>query len=278
MSDRFVDRYRAWDIPPPLNGDSGSSIDEVKILLAAVAKAGIKLEELTITSLAPMFFFLRPKVPAILETLSLALSHLKSLTINFKLNLDHEHVDDGGCWSVLERGGIREMAAAAPQLRSLDLSFDTPLDEAGADMTDILGDHTWSELKSVSIQSAKATVDFLLQCLLRQPSLSELSLGFFTLTAGSWSEVARRMQRELKLQAANFHGLLTSLDPDNDEFWDTDATKLPVALTPSVDEEYDDHMDGVEIPLAAELRHYILWGSEDDPDPFYDFEWISNMS
>lgn len=116
-------------------------------------------------------------------------------------------------------------------------------------------------------------------CLIRQKSLKEVSVGYMTLTKGSWEHVVERMQKHLSLEVADFDGFLASEDLETPEFWNTDMYS-PMAMEDfefsdldSMDEEWYEAMMDEREHLGTLLDVYITVGDEYWPNPFYAYYW-----
>ena len=173
------------------------------------------------------------------------------------------------------------MLAASPQLEHLAIRFDHYPEGGVTALKNVLGEVEWPKLKCLRISQLSTTEEELLACLVRQKSLNEVSIGWMTLTQGSWELVVERMQRELSLICADFDGFLASEDPQNPEFWNTDMYSpmddLDFSDMDSMDEEdfYDAMMDERE-HLGALLDVYITMGDEEWPNPFYAYDWTDD--
>ena len=279
LSELFVDRFKKWHVPPPLDPDTGDSVYQVRWLLAAIAQCRCPLETLNIRHMAPSFFECHTLSPATSTTVPGALQSLKTINILFRLSLDHEHFDDEGCFGILGRGGLKDMLACAPLLVHLTIGFDGTQNEpeGATDLKNVLGDHVWPKLQSVDLTLLSTTEDQLLATLERQPSLHSIELTNITLNTGSWVTTARRMQQDLDIDEAFFSGVLISNDAATDEFWDTEAIDLDDENLIMLEEEAFDFSDAETETLAMALSYFVTEGDEDDEDPFWSHEWYSAM-
>ena len=280
-SQRFGTRFDKVEFPIPFDRDTESTIWQVRELLGAVACSESTLEKLVVHSMAPSFFqFLTG--PA-LAKIHLAVTSLKHVSLGFRLNEDHDHVDDGGCFGILNRGGLRDMLAASPRLEHLVIRFDHYPEGGVTALSNVLGDVAWPMLKCLRISQLSTTEEELMACLIRQKSLNEISIGWMTLTKGSWEQVVERMQKELSLDCADFDGFLASEDPETPEFWNTDMySPMPMedfdfSDMDSMDEEefYEAMMDKRE-HLGTLLDGYITMGDEEWLNPFYAYDWTDD--
>ena len=274
LSKRFIQRFEKWEVPPPFEVDTGNTVYQLRWLLAAIS--GLKIEKLFVRSLAPSFFETNTLVPASTTTVRDALANMKDVSIHFRLCEDHEHFGDGDCFGILDRGGLQDMLSSAPLLRKLSITFDENREGFATDLTNVLGEHSWSKLRSVTISHLTTTEDSFMLCLLRQTCLKELDLGCMRLEKGSWESVVVRMQQELSLEILEMSGVMLGDDPVNEEFWDMDS--INVIDYDDMDSEWDSDLeDELRTTLGLEIEAYILFGDEDSPNPFYAHEWISDL-
>jgi hypothetical protein len=278
-SQRFSTRFEKVKFPIPFDRDTGSTIWQIRDLLVAIANSKSMLEKLVVHSMAPSFFqFLTATAT---NKIHQAVSSLKHLNLGFRLDEDHEHVDDGGCFAILDRGGLKSMLEASPLLEYLVVRFDHYPEGGVTALNNVLGDATWPKLRCLRISQLSTTEEELMACLIRQKSLKEVSIAWITLTKGSWEQVVERMQRELSVETAEFDGFLASEDPENLEFWNTDM------YSPMPMDEFDfsdlDSMDGWYEIMMDEREHlgtlldvYVTVGDEDWPNPFYAYDWTDD--
>jgi hypothetical protein len=280
-SQRFGARFDKVEFPIPFERDTASSIWQIRELLIGVANSESKIEKLVVQSMTPSFFqFLTgPTVSQIHQ----AVGHLKHISLRFRLDDDHEHVDDGGCFGILNRGGLRDLLAAAPLLEHLAVRFDHFPEGGVTPLANVLGDVGWPNLKCLRISQLSTSEEELMACLIRLKSLKEVSIGWMTLTKGSWEHTVERMQRELSLDLADFDGFLASEDLETPEFWNTDmyspmeVSDFEFSDIDSTDEEdvYEAMMDARE-HLGTLLDVYITMGDEDWPNPFFAYDWTDD--
>ena len=280
-SQRFGARFEKVEFPIPFDRDTGPTIWQIRELLVAIASSKSMVEKLVVHSMAPSFFqFLTAQTT---NKIHQAVSSLKHLNLGFRLDEDHEHVDGGGCFAILDRGGLKNMLEASPLLEHLVVRFDHYPEGGVTALNNVLGDAAWPKLRYLRISQLSTTEEELMACLIRQQSLKEVSIAWMTLTKGSWEQVVERMQRELSVESAEFDGFLASEDPENLEFWNTDMYS-PVPMEEfnfsdldSMDEEewYEAMMDERE-HLGTLLDAYITTGDEDWPNPFYAYDWTDD--
>ena len=280
-SQRFGARFDKVEFPIPFERDTGSTIWQIRELLIGIANSESKVEKLVVHSMAPSFFqFLtRPTINQIHQ----AVCNLKHIRLRFRLDENHEHVDDGGCFGILNRGGLKDMLAAAPLLEHLAIRFDHFPEGGVTTMANVVGDVVWPNLKCLRISQLSTSEEELMACLVRQTSLKEISIGWITLKNGSWEHTVERMQRELSLDLADFDGFLVSEDLETPEFWNTDMYS-PMVMSDfdlndidsmDDDEWYEAMMDERE-HLGTQLDIYITMGDEDWPNPFYAYDWTDD--
>ena len=280
FSQRFGARFDGIEFPPLFDRDTGSTVWQIRDLLLGVAQSESALEKLVVHSVAPSFFqFLTPPD---LKQIRDAVSSLKYISIGFRLDEDHEHVDDGGCFGILKRGGLRDMLAASPLLENLAVKFDHYPEGGVTSLINVLGKVVWPRLKRLRISHLSATKDELMDCLIRHSSLEDLFIGWMTLKKGTWEDTVERMQKELSLRSAEFEGFLESEDSESPEFWNTEMySPMPIDFDFSdVDEMEEDDlfeamMDERE-HLGFLLHAYITEGDEDWPNPFYAYDWTDD--
>jgi hypothetical protein len=280
-SQRFGARFDKVEFPIPFDRDTGSTIWQIRELLTGIANSESTVEKLVVHSMAPSFFqFL---TSSNVKKIHKAVSPLKHISLWFRLDEDHEHVDDGGCFGILNRGGLRDMLAASPLLEHLAVRFDHYPEGGVTALTNVLGDVEWPKLKCLRISQLQTTEEDLIACLNRQKSLREVSIGWMTLTKGSWEHVVELMQKNLSLDVADFEGFLASEDSETPEFWNTDMySPMPMedfdySDLDSMDEEewYEAMMDERE-HLGTLLDVYITVGEEDWQNPFYAYDWTDD--
>ncbi len=274
LSKRFVKRFEKWEVPPPFEIDSGNTVYQFRWLLAAVA--GLKIEKLFVRSLAPSFFETNTLVPASTTTIRDAMTNVKDINIHFRLSEDHEHYGNGGCFGILDKGGLNDMLSSAPSLQKLSITFDENREGLATNLANVLGKQSWGDLRSITISHLTTTEDSFMSCLLRQTRLKELDLGCMRLEKGSWEKVVMRMQKELSLDRLDMSGVLLGDEPGNEEFWDMDS--INVIDYDDMDSEWDSDLeDELRTTLGLQIESYILFGDEYSPNPFYAHEWISDF-
>lgn len=273
LSQRFLERFSDWKVPPPFDIDTGNSVYQFRWLLEAIARAPIKLERLYVRYLAPAFFEHPTEPPASASTMHNAMRNLKDISMHLRINEDHEHVD-GGCFGILNRGGLRSMLSAAP-LKKLSITFDkSPEGYRAPDLTNVLGVYAWPNLQSIRLSEMSTTEEDFMACLARQKQLRELDFGSICLEKGSWEHVVERMQKELSLDSMELFGVLVGNDPEYEEFWDMDALEIP-HHSDAETESWSSDMDASSITLKMEIETYVLYGDEHDPNPFSIRDWSS---
>ena len=282
FSQRFGARFDDVEFTPPFDRDTGSTIWQIRELLLGIAQSESALEKLVVSSMAPSFFqFLSVSD---LQTIQEALGSLKYISLAFRLDEEHEHLDDGGCFGILNRGGLRDMLAASPLLEHLSIRFDHYPEGGVTALSNIVGNVVWPRLKALWLSQLSTTEDELMACLVRQSSLEELSIGWMTLTKGSWENTVKRMQKELSLWVADFEGFLASEDADTPEFWNTEMySPMPMDddlsdmdLDAMDDDSLFDVMMGEREHLGSMLDSYITIGDEKWQNPFYAYEWTDD--
>lgn len=276
LSNHFVERFDDWEIPPSFDLDTENSIYQFRFLLAAIAGSGTEVEKLVVRRLAPAVFEDDHSIPGLPTKIGDAMRTLKDINIHFRLNEHHEHYSLGGCFGILNKGGLQNMLSSAAQLQRLSITFDDNPEGAATSLANVLGDHVWRGLRSITISNLTTTEDLFMECLLRQPQLTDLNFGFMTFSKGSWENVVGRMQQELSLSSMDLTGLLISTDREN-EFWDMEAVdfKDHHATECHGDSDDSDSDDEFRMTLGMEIEHYVVWGNKDFPNPFSEHDWIS---
>jgi hypothetical protein len=281
FSQRFGARFEKVEFPIPFDRDTGSTVWQIRELLVAIANSTNTLEKLVVHSMAPSFFQFLPA--AATNQIHYAVSSLKHISLGFRLNESHEHVDNGSCFAILDRGGLKNMLEASPLLEHLEVRFDHYPEGGVTALTNVLGDAAWPKLRCLHISQLSTTEEELMACLIRQRSLKEVAIAWMTLTKGSWEQTVQRMQRELSVEAAEFDGFLMSEDPEYLEFWNTDMYS-PIPMdgpgfsdldSMDEDERYEIMMDDRE-RLGTMLDIYITKGNENSPNPFYAYDWTDD--
>lgn len=280
-SQRFGARFEKVEFPIPFDRDTEATIWQIRELLIAIAQSESTIEKLFVHSMAPSFFQFLP-VPS-LKKVHQAVSSLKHISLRFRLHEDHEHVDDGGCFGILNRGGLRDMLAASPLLEQLAIRFDHYPEGGVTTLANVLGETEWPRLRCLHLSQLSAVEEELMACLNRQVSLKEVSMGWMTLTKGSWERVVERMQKELSLDVADFDGFLASEDTETPEFWNTDMySAMPIEefefsdLDSMDEDEWYEAIMGEREHLGSLLDVYITVGDEEWPNPFYAYDWTDD--
>lgn len=280
-SERFGARFEKVEFPIPFERDTGATIWQIRELLIGIANSESAMEKLVVHSMAPSFFQFLPG--PVTTQIHKAVSPLKHINLWFRLDEYHQHVDDGGCFAILNRGGLRDLLAAAPLLEYLAVRFDHYPEGGVTALGNVLGEGAWLKLRCLRISQLSTTEEELMACLIRQKSLKEVSMGWMTLTKGSWEHTVERMRKELSLEVADVDGFLASEDLETPEFWNTDMYS-PMEMSDfesrdmdsMEDEEWLEAMMDSSKHLATLLGVYITEGDDDWPNPFYAYDWIDD--
>lgn len=207
-------------------GDDGQSescgVPQMRSLLLGASHAGLKLEVLRCGIVHWEIFRQDTEVFAQMRN---AVRNLKTLQLHITTRISDEELayEDGddyhsqipACAEYLkESGRMRELVTAAPNLRSLDITFDCQYPYPPAGLKESVGGLTWHSLKNVGFGIVETTEDELMDYYTRHAStLEAVRLDTIKLTKGSWPRLFQRMRKALSLTEALICGHVTSDNP-----------------------------------------------------------------
>lgn len=121
------------------------------------------------------------------------------------------------CAGYLKNGRLKELLAAAPNLKRLDLRFDSTIPSwiqgCPVDLRYVLGKHKWGCLADVTLSflgsRAEDLVDF---CETHAFTLQRLVMHRISLVEGSWSSTFQQMRLLLHLKQVRVRGLFEAFD------------------------------------------------------------------
>lgn len=212
LSERFMDMF-AVDCTLPLEPDTRQTAEQLKALLFHHGRPLTTVRELEVHVLSPKFF--TGFLPS--QTLCSAFVHLKVVDLNFRLERDDRSVSHTmtaeSHYGKFAKGYLRDALKAAAGLQKLTINFD----DFGyygpcTDLKHVLGDSVWPELTFLDVDCMSTTQEYLIDALKRQPVLSKVTLGFFTLADGRWTAATELMRKDLNLDLFVAHGILE--DPE----------------------------------------------------------------
>jgi hypothetical protein len=233
-SQRFGARFDKVEFPIPFDRDTGSTIWQIRELLTGIANSESTVEKLVVHSMAPSFFqFL---TSSNVKKIHKAVSPLKHISLWFRLDEDHEHVDDGGCFGILNRGGLRDMLAASPLLEHLAVRFDH-YPEGG-----------WMTL-------TKGSWEHVVELMQKNLSLDVADFEGFLASEDSETPEFWNTDMYSPMPMEDFD--YSDLDSMDEEEW------------------YEAMMDERE-HLGTLLDVYITVGEEDWQNPFYAYDWTDD--
>ena len=283
LSGRFMDMF-AVECSLPLEPDTRQTAEQLKALLFHQSQPLTTIRELEVHVLSPKFFagFVPP------HQLGSAFAHLTVIDLNFRLERDDRSMSHTmtaeSRYGKFAKGHLREALKAATGLQKLTINFD----DFGyygpcTDLKYVLGDGVWPELHFLDLDCMTTTQEYLLDALKRQPALSKLTMGFFTLEDGLWTTATELMRKDLNLNLFVAHGILE--DPermhpmhliDGDSYADnyvefslTNALDVYVTEGPPSSTDMDDYhpLDDDNFSDPDELREeFGPYDSFDDMD------------
>ncbi|KAK5056562.1 hypothetical protein LTR84_012093 [Exophiala bonariae] len=251
LSERFMDMF-AVECSLPLEPDTRQTAEQLKAILFHDSQPLASVRELEVHVLSPKFFtgFIPP------PQLSSVFVHLKVIDLNFRLERDDRGLSHtmtaGSRYGKFAKGHLREALQAAGGLQKLTVNFD----DFGyygpcTDLKHVLGDSVWPELHFLDLDCMTTSEGYLIDALRRQPALSKLTIGFFTLEDGLWTTATELMRKALHLKLFVAHGILE--DPER---------MHPMHLIDS--DSYAENY--VEFSLTNALDMYVTDGVPSDSD------------
>ena len=212
LSERFMNMF-AVDCTLPLEPDTRHTKEQLKALLFRQGQPLTTLRELEVHVMSPKFF--TGFLPS--HSICQVFTNLKVIDLNFRLERDDRSELDimtaQTCYGQLVKGHLRDALKAATGLQKLTINFD----DFGyfgpcTNLKNVLGDTVWPELDFLDLDCMSTTQEYFINTLKRQPALSKLTLGFFSLEDGHWTTATRLMRKDLHLTLFVAHGILE--DPE----------------------------------------------------------------
>jgi len=284
LSDRFMQTFypTTIDCAMPMEGDTANSKSQLASLLLPQGKVLPTVQRLSAHLVSPRFFasFL-PK-----DQVLNAFTNLRTIDLAFRLErtdaIDIEGRPRLAYSPLVDTGTLRDALAAAAQLEDLTINFDD-MGYYGSvvSVEDVLGGTSWPKLKHLNLDCMTTTAKSLMATLEHQPSLRYVTLGFFVLDVGFWTEITDDMKKDLKLRSFRAHGVIE--DPDHMysmQHVDVDSyiedcyqTTLEEALNDYVCDtslELEDSLNPLDHNEWADLddlrRDLGIEGTDDEPD------------
>lgn len=257
LSERFLETF-AVDCGMPIEHDTKHTKEQLKHLLFPQGQPVSTVRALEVHVMSPKFFtgFL-PR-----DLICQAFKNLRTIDLNFRLEKDDriglDIMTADRCYADMQKGCLRDALIAAAELEELTVNFDDfGFYGACMNMRHVLGDHAWPRLKLLNLDCMSTSQEYLTNMLKKQPSLTDLRLGFMTLEDGRWPATTAMMRKDLNLKTFKAHGLLE--DPDQ---------LYPMHLLDS--DAYMDDFHHFTLSEALELYVTDEWDDEDDYHPLED--------
>lgn len=212
----------------------------------------------------------------ILKDLQKAVQNVQDLVLEFSTspgmeeardlirNLDTEGIDEleleiRECAGYLKTGRLKDFLTAAPNLRLLDLRFDSaiPSEIRGfpADLSDVVGKYKWDFLADVTLSFMSSRAEDLIGfCESHAMTLRRLAISKISLVDGSWLCMFQKMRRLLRLQQVRICGHLEALG----EFW-----RFPMLETRG------------QTTMSRVVQKYLLQGGH---GPLLDLNQYTNLN
>ncbi|KEF63486.1 uncharacterized protein A1O9_01464 [Exophiala aquamarina CBS 119918] len=264
LSERFMTMF-AVDCALPLEPDTCHTKEQLKALLVPQDQPLTVIRELEVHVLSPKFF--TGFLPS--HTICQVFANLKVINLNFRLERDDRNELDimtaENCYGSFANGHLRDALKAASGLQKLTINFD----DFGyfgpcTHLKHVLGESVWPDLDLLDLDCMSTTQEYLIDTLKRQPVLTKLTLGFFTLEDGRWTTATDMMRKELRLNLFVAHGVLEDSERMHPmHLIDTDAYMEDFAefsLTNALDMYVTDH------DLEEEDYHPLDDENFTDPD------------
>lgn len=196
-------------------GDHGHSeacgVRQLRSLLLAAAASGLKLDCLECGLVH--WYFLRQRLET-LEKMRAAMQSLTMIAIHIVGGIDDHPLEDVADY-LRTTGRLRAFAAAAPNLKYLEVTFDLnnwfrmvpPVD-----LSDIVGDFLWPGLESAAFAFIGTDKDAILNFFNRHAStLKEIRLEIIHQRGGDqWPRVLQSTRKIMQLKSATITGRLSS--------------------------------------------------------------------
>lgn len=200
-------------------------VPQMRSLLLGANHAGLKLDRLCCGNVHWEFFkqtevdFAEMKYAV--RYLTLLNMHVTTRTSDedlAKANGDDYNSQIPPCADFLNGSGrMRDFFTAAPDLRTLDISFDCENPHPPAGLKEMVGDITWHSLHYAAFNVLQTTEDELMHFYTRHAGiLCGITLDTIKLTKGSWPCLLQRIRKTLSLKKAMICGHVTSSDPEED--------------------------------------------------------------
>ena len=190
-------------------------VQQTRSLLLGAYHAGLKIENLHCGLISWRVF---EQDAETFTRMKASLSNLKSLELDFAIgstDLDDPWttIEMGDCSSCLQAGPLRDFVTAAPVLENLHLSFQLSEPTWPTLLKNVVGEHHWPALKSVSFEMIGTSEDDLVAfCSRHASSLRSLQLTSIMLDEGEWFSAFDRMRKVLRLDTMGVAGRLEAVD------------------------------------------------------------------
>lgn len=240
-------------------------VAQSRSLLLGAAHARLKLTRLELGAVDERFLQAPNEVRHEMKKAVKCLRVLKlemSVGINAYRDTD-AYSDESG--EDLKRFRLVEFLSAAPVLEDLSLYFNSFEDKYGAyKLRYIVGSFTWSVLRKLNFGWLETNQEELIAFFVRHsPTLRDITIHDIRLLSGTWALTLERMSVLLKLESAEFYGMILCIDPPEKWYLDPaaeavyDGLKRQRIKTRKAVEEY--LVSGGICPLRDEAAHPQTW-------------------
>lgn len=199
-------------------GDEGhimpSGVTQMRSLLLGADLAQLQLTCLKLGDVH--WTFLRAPDQTFLS-MKKALKGIRSLTLIIATANDGDEdgmIEMPECREYLKNGRLNDFLIAAPGLEDLWLAFNWHVPYNPFELKYIVGSFTWSSLRNVAFGYLDTAEEEWVAFFVRHSrTLRRIAIKTIRLVTGMWVVVLERMSEVLKLEFADFRGLLMSDDP-----------------------------------------------------------------
>ena len=211
----------------------------------------------------------------VLEDLQKAVQNVQDLVLEFSTSpgmegardlirnfytegIDELELEIRECAGYLKTGRLIDFLTAAPNLRLLDLRFDSAIPSKirgfPADLSYVVGKYKWDCLADVTLSFMSSRAEDLIGfCESHAMTLRRLAISKISLVDGSWLSMFQTMRRLLRLQQVRIYGHLEALG----EFW-----RFPMLETRG------------QTTMSREVQKYLLQGGH---GPLLDLNQYTNL-
>lgn len=187
-------------------------VPQLRSMILSMYNAGIKLRVFECGEISwKLFRCSKGDLQAFAGALSEARKVRLLLTTASNDSRDRMGTDLPECRRFLKNGRVRELLSQAPDIEDLELRFDWYDPYFPIELANVVGDHIWPNLTSVTLSTIETSGDELMHFLQRhRTTLRKLCMGTICLRSGEWPSTVPQLRCMLKLEELLLEGWLYS--------------------------------------------------------------------